>query len=334
MAAVLKLCQSFPVAVFYHAMNLINALAFGVLTVAAVRLSPRLAPGQPRWLVGALLIGLPVVQVLAGWEVGLVACGTVVFCTYSLGARTKAWVLGLIGGAVALMNVPAMLFLAVWSAGIAIVRRWEPSFVLRMVGVTALVCVPWMIRNQVVLGSFCLRDNFALELQISNNDYACPQFHDNVLSSFPRFHPNVSFQEALRVRQIGEVAYNRSKLQTVLHWIGQHPRHFLQLTFLRTSAFWFPDSREQGFSPCVWLITALSVPGMMLSLRRRDEQTILMLALLVYSLPYLVVQATLRYRTPVVWVTVFFAAETMWQAALWWTARSSRDRLASDMLGD
>lgn len=333
-AAVMKLTKPFPEAYFYHAMNLLNAVAFGFTVIAAVQFARRLQRSAESAFVGFLLVALPIVQVLAGWEVGFVACFLVLFCSYSLDPKAKPWLLGLLAAAVALLNVPSAVFAAIWSFGLVWVKRWGWPILLRVGAVSILLCLPWMLRNQIRVGSFCLRDNFGLELQISNNDYACPQFHDNVLSSFPRYHPNVSAVEAAKVRALGEVAYNRSKTEQTVAWMRSHPVHFLQLTLLRTAAFWFPDSREHVFSQCVWIVTLLSIPGMIWSLRRRDEQTVLTVALLAYSLPYLLVESALRYRTPVIWVSAFFAVETMRQAAIWWTERVRAGRLASDMLGD
>ena len=54
----------------------------------------------------------------------------------------------------------------------------------------------------------------------------------------------------------------------------------------------------------IWLITALSIPGLILMARRSEPATaFILLALLLYPLMYYLVVADVRYRYPVLWLS-------------------------------
>lgn len=313
-----------PVEYFFASVDLLNAAAYAGLVVASVSLARRLGGLLEARIVAGLLVSLPLVQVVPGWESTVVAAAMAVYCCYCLSPKPRASVLGLLGAITALLNVPAALFVVVWSAGLIILRRERITFVLRAGLLAGLLCSPWMVRNLLVLGTFCIRDNSGLEIQVSNNEYAQAAFADNFDPSFTRLHPNISRTEAEQVKSLGEAEYNRRKWALARAWMEKHPTRFLQLSFWRMWRFWFPDRRDQVFAPAIWLVTLLSIPAMFASFRQCDEKTILTAALLAYSLPFCFVQSMLRYRTPVVWVTVVFAASTLVRVRLWrWPAFAS-----------
>jgi hypothetical protein len=91
-----------------------------------------------------------------------------------------------------------------------------------------------------------------------------------------------------------------------MHWIFSHPRRFAELTAGRVVDFWFPDP---GFSPyssyAIWVITVLSIPGIVLSIGRREATTPLILSIwLIYPLMYYVVFSADRYRYPILWTSL------------------------------
>jgi hypothetical protein len=95
----------------------------------------------------------------------------------------------------------------------------------------------------VKLGGFVfIRDNFPIELHVSNNDFASPLSQDNIKevpgNFFHRMHPHSSESEALLIAKEGELAYNREKLRETLDWIKTHPRKFVVLTAQRIIDFW------------------------------------------------------------------------------------------------
>jgi hypothetical protein len=112
------------------------------------------------------------------------------------------------------------------------------------VAAAALVLLPWMIRNEKAFGHlFFIRDNFGLELSVSNHEGAHPLFEQELSVSgagtFEPRHPSKSVSEAQLVQRIGEVNYNHCRFEEASLWIRTHPRAFLWLTARRVWYFWF-----------------------------------------------------------------------------------------------
>src|SRR6266704_2745493 len=144
-------------------------------------------------------------------------------------------------------------------------RRGETiQYLGGLVCMIVLVLLPWTIRNYLQLGSFLfIRDDFGLEFSISNNGKALPNFEDNVRSGvYHSLHPISSYREASRVREVGEINYNREKMSTALNWIAQSPIAFVRLTALRFLFFWFPKTLRPIESITLWLITLSALLGL------------------------------------------------------------------------
>ena len=91
-------------------------------------------------------------------------------------------------------------------------KFWE---YLRFCGVECLIvaaCLaPWAIRNYRVLGApVFTRSNAGLELRLSNNDLATADEHVNYSNRlYHAYHPLQNPREAVKVRQMGEIEYNK-----------------------------------------------------------------------------------------------------------------------------
>jgi hypothetical protein len=86
-----------------------------------------------------------------------------------------------------------------------------------------------------------VRDDFGLELSVSNNDCAQFSIYKNLSSGcFDEFHPNHNVTEAAKVRTMGEANYNGLRLQEAESWISSHPEAFVSLSATRFIAFWVP----------------------------------------------------------------------------------------------
>jgi hypothetical protein len=81
-------------------------------------------------------------------------------------------------------------------------------------------------RNFLVFGGWVpFRSNFGLELAVSNNDCASFSLQQNLdTGCHITGHPNQNATEAARVREMGEIAYNRQRLRDALDWIRANPR--------------------------------------------------------------------------------------------------------------
>ena len=163
-----------------------------------------------------------------------------------------------------------------------------------------------------------MRDNLGIELYVSFNDCAPYGFEQSQKQGcFGRFHPNQNLAEALALRTMGEVSYNRDRMRRAFTWIAGHPSRANVLIAERTVAFWFPPNdrfpeylrirkRRLFF---FWALTLASFAGVWLSLRCRIAGAPFLAALLViYPLVYYIVQFDHRYRYPILWATWLAAA--------------------------
>lgn len=213
-----------------------------------------------------------------------------------------------------LLLIPSMaiVFPAWLLAGFALARSAGFfRFALLSTVFLLLTLAPWTARNIIVMGSpIWGRDNLGLELHTSNNDCAGPSFSQSMRSGCHNAtHPNVNADEARKVREMGEVAYNRQQMHDVLGWIRSNPGRFAHLSFDRFLLFWFPPVRRQTDSYPLWAISALGFAGAILAFRaNRMAGWLLGAALVSYSLPYYFVQHLLRYRYPILWISFLLAA--------------------------
>ena len=159
-----------------------------------------------------------------------------------------------------------------------------------------------------------MRDDFGLELAVSNNDCAHFAIRINLDSGcFDSEHPNGSLAEAMKVAQMGEAHYNDQRLHEASGWIKNHRTRFMQLTGMRLIAFWLPT--ETGTihyagtgrrleRSLIYLMTLMSIAGVWI-LYRQDRKSgyICLSCLVLYPLVYYIVQFIDRYRYPILWLT-------------------------------
>lgn len=142
------------------------------------------------------------------------------------------WLWGL-----ALMTNPALGMLLPFLLGWVVLRgrgesglRWKRGWLA--VGVAALCCVPWTIRNYVAFHRLIpLRSNFPFELWLGNNDIFDAHAR-NGRKSITRA------EEARRYAQLGETAYMAEKWQLAHAFIWSHPGLELLLMGRKFVGFW------------------------------------------------------------------------------------------------
>ena len=223
-----------------------------------------------------------------------------------------AWLVGGLGGlAVCFQPVMAPVYFGwiVVAGGRAIVRdkRMVPLWVVPLI-----ICAPWMVRNQLRLGTEWMRDGLGLELHVSFNDCAPYGFEQSQgQGCFGLFHPNQNPDEAQAVRRLGEASYNRDRMQKALAWIVRRPGRTAQLVAERAWFFWFPSIdrwppylRNRTQSLILWALTLTSLGGVWRSIKRRTPGApVLGTLLALFPLVYFVVQFDPRYRYSILWVT-------------------------------
>jgi hypothetical protein len=202
--------------------------------------------------------------------------------------------------------LPALLVFAL--AGIfrgAFVSRYG-RFLAVQFAVVAVMLAPWVIRNQLALGSpIVTRSNLGLELRLSNNDLAGPLERENYERGvYHVYHPLQNVKQAERVKALGEPEFNRQSTREAFAWATEHPAPFVKLTAERIFYFWLQPIPGQT-AKAVWL-GLLCVAGFLglWRLARADFWAALPMALflLVLPLPNYLVHVGLRHRFPLDWI--------------------------------
>jgi hypothetical protein len=125
------------------------------------------------------------------------------------------------------------------------------------------------------------------------------------------YHPLQNPAEAMKVRQMGEVAYNQQALREAIAWIRTHPAHFLKLCLERIALFWFfIDPTSQMKTLFLGGTTLLGFAGLRSFFRSGHQVLVIVLALIlvVYPLPHYLIHLSLRYRYPLDWIMTLFSA--------------------------
>ncbi|MBI4890822.1 MAG: hypothetical protein HY821_09385 [Acidobacteria bacterium] len=283
---------------------LFHALQYPLLPILSDQLFHSRQPGY--WACLWLAV-IPTMKIYLAWaDASLIALAVMAWCAAFHGpaAAQRSVAAGATAGLVLLLHPAAGAVLlpwfvvSIWSSG----QRWRklPLFA----AMAAAVCLPWTLRNTAELGDFVpIRDNFGLELQVSNNDLAAPQLLRNQAAQ-RAFHPNENPSEAARMKSTGELPYFREKGREAWAWIGANTPKFLQLTAARIREFWLPDPALNGST--AWsasLLTLLSAAGLLIR-RRSAGWKYALPVLLFFPLPYYLVQADIRYRMPVLWLSL------------------------------
>jgi hypothetical protein len=316
----------------------------GFLEAAALTLQVSLLPilalfGGLPLSVGfiAEILAIVCVRPTAVWEQSYVALllviATIAACHYlrvmerrgnSMSAVAGSAVVGLLWGLL-LLTGPSTGSVWVGWVVIGAVYSWRSGFRVAWLPVLILpllMLAPWTWRNYRVLGHPVLvRSDLGLELAVSNNSCAQYSMLLNAESRcFWKNHPYLNTEESGLVLALGEVNYNRMKMERAVTWIRQNQRQFWRLTAERFVCFWFPSAngifqdvlsnpRSPGSSWVLYFATALSVPGIFLLWRTHRKAAWLCLSFFVLFPPiYYIVDFDKRYRYPIIWVTCLVAA--------------------------
>ncbi|HEX9169028.1 MAG TPA: hypothetical protein VF886_08905 [Roseiarcus sp.] len=226
-------------------------------------------------------------------------------------------------------------FLFIWSppAGLAAIlslvlfhllraplRQWwiAPASALAVAG---LLAGPWAVRNSFELGSpIFLRDNLGLELAIANYPGAVHPADPRLAHVARLKEIQTMFVTEAGLRAAGgEVAYYDALGQTAWEWIGSHPRDFSTLCerrfvefFLPPRWFWSPQSatpeRHSGLRQAiVWLAALGGLATLVAMAPFRRAYAYVLVAVVGYSLVYVLVYPGLRYRYPISTLLIFCA---------------------------
>jgi hypothetical protein len=175
-------------------------------------------------------------------------------------------------------------------------------------GVMVFVVIsPWMLRNHKQLHAWTLmRDNLGLELRFGNHEgvWSSAELINSHTTSTTSVDPGHNIAEAIQVRELGEIAYNRRCLNLALTWISGHPRQFAWLTVQRFVLFWLGPLNHLYEGLVVSLYSLMGFAGLFLMRKRVGEVQFRMWCTVfaVYPLICYLVPFAHRYRVPIDWM--------------------------------
>jgi hypothetical protein len=266
-----------------------------------------------------------------------------------VGTRDLA-ITGAISGFLFIISPPAGLSAVIAIGLFQILRVRLPQWWIAPLAF-AIVAGPlagiWAERNMVRLGEpIALRDNFGLELDISNYSGAVQPADPHIayVSRIEDIHPLTVGRANERLRAAGgEVAYYHQLGREADSWILTHPSDFLYLSARRFVQFFLPPRWFWGTfgavtGKAVWLrqflVWATVIPGLcalVLLAWRRRAYVYLLAATIACSMPYIIVQPILRYRYLVSSLLIFLAFEGVGRLIGYLTGAMAGARRAAEM---
>lgn len=308
-----------------HGVVLMGATFF---TAMALALLPQLAVrvGLPAWvggaagMLGALLPFRAMTEL--SWEVPYAVTGWIVVLMVTIGwIRTPTPARSLGCGAawgalfwIAPQLAPPLaliLLTSVRTLGWRTARKAAPLVAMA----AAIVIFPWIWRNYRTFGAWSfVRGNLGIELAAAHFPGANPDYNSNCLPADPNkyclaHHPFTSAHEAAVVKDMGEAAYNRWRMQEALGYIAADPGAFLLRTAKRIVLFWFtPSGGIPAKDLILYPLSILSFIGAWRLVRHiPDAGCILASCLIGYPLPYYLLSLMTRYMVPLSWLVLFLA---------------------------
>jgi hypothetical protein len=213
------------------------------------------------------------------------------------------WAFGVLVNPSLLSVFPFMIAWLIWEAhkkGLA----W-PRFVGSALLVFALGMVPWTVRNYVVFHKvIVLRSNFGLELWLGNN----PGVPD---TWSPWLHPNDDMAEAVKYKQLGEIAYMGEKEHDAVSFMLSHPADTTNFIFRRFVNTWLAVSDSpvdtwsggplyvKAFLLFNVALTLLCLVGALFASRAQNPDAMpYAIVLLFFPVVFYLTHSSLRYRFP------------------------------------
>jgi hypothetical protein len=274
-------------------------------------------------------------QLTPSWDVGYTVATLLIFCILTARTISRPRFLmsgigaGLLAGALFLFNPSTILISMPWLGWLAYKHRASRKqtvlYCCLVFGVLCLTGATWGLRNQQQLGRFVIRTNLGMTLYASDNDCARPSLVASEANNcYQAHHPNTSIDEAQLLKKLGEVNYDQVRKRDAEEWMRTHPGPLIRLMFARVRDFWFPIPDGHPFqSTVIWISTVLSIPGLLVMMRKRNEFRMFTgFVLLVYPMMYYIVVSDVRYRLPVLWLSLLPAATfvmSCWDLRSWWS---------------
>ena len=234
----------------------------------------------------------------------------------------REWsIYGLLWGLVLLTNTAIVIllpFFLVWfffHAKADGMRIAGPTLCLL---VMILCAVPWTVRNHHVFGRFIfIRDNLPLELHEANNNASSGLWTRSE-------HPGNDPASMRRFQELGEIRFMDEKRAQLRAFIRAHPGTFLLFTLERGWYFWAAPPQTvivAGYD--LWIVrhvefllgAVFAFAGLVVAFRRKNHYRWLLAPfLLVYPLPYYLVNPFPRYKHPIEFVMLLLIVYVLLEA--------------------
>ncbi|MEO8593008.1 MAG: hypothetical protein ABI759_06790 [Candidatus Solibacter sp.] len=301
--------------------SLVSALRCALLPWLAIALGLSLRTGAIAGLLSAFYVGALATDVKGDWAEAYAATALVLLflAAYRLAGAPRldfgrAALLGLWWGLTLLLSPNFLTILGgfVLLGALRFLREAPVRYLqfLAVLGlVMAAVIAPWPLRNQRVLGKpIWAKGNFGIMLADSYHDGAGwgVQNNDDYIQATS---PTRQASEALKVRAMGEVAYDDARKAPAVEWMRAHPGEVVRLMALHARAFWFPPGLNLAHTAVEWGFTIVAVCGLYLLYRRNRVSALLILSIWLFYPPvYYVMVWSSRYRYPINWTLLLTAA--------------------------
>jgi 4-amino-4-deoxy-L-arabinose transferase-like glycosyltransferase len=279
--------------------------------------------GAWTWAVFPYLIYWPVRVV---WEASFTTFLLSLILWYTIrmadGARRRDWIIfGLLWGLVLLTNTAVVILMPFFLAWLIhqlprSAHRFSSAALCVLIAV--LFITPWTLRNYRVFDRFIfIRDNLPLELHEANNNASSGLWTRSE-------HPGNDPASMRRFQELGEIRFMDEKKEAVRTFVREYPGKFLLFTLQRVWYFWAAPPQATivaGYDMWVarhmefLLEAAFAFAGLVLTFRRRNRYGWLLAPfLLIYPLPYYLVNPFPRYKHPIEPVMLILIVYLLWEA--------------------
>jgi len=220
-------------------------------------------------------------------------------------AGLRDWIFyGLLWGLIAVTNTALVIllpFMLAWICYPAPRKSVKP--VALCLAAILISITPWTIRNYRVFQRFVfIRDNLPLELHEANNESSGALWTRSE-------HPGNSPEAMKRFQEVGEIGYMDETRREFSEFVRAHPGQFAWFTIERVFYFWAAPRQAtnvNGYDLWVarhvqFLLAALfGFLGMgLMFVRKNPYRWLLAPFLLIYPLPYYLVNPFPRYKHPI-----------------------------------
>lgn len=212
---------------------------------------------------------------------------------------------GLLWGLILLTNTAIVIllpFFLAWAIAHSDRRRALHGAALCF-GIMAVCALPWTIRNHRRFDRVLfIRDNLPLELYEANNDHSAGLWTRSE-------HPGNNPTAMKRMQELGEIGFMDEKKLEFRTFLREHPGEFVRFTLERIWYFWAAPPQATivaGYD--LWvarhveflLASIFAFAGLVLAFVRKNAYRWLLAPfLLIYPLPFYVVNPLARYKHPI-----------------------------------